>query len=449
MKFQNGGLKLKNPSKTGFTPIYDMINSASGHLELLTYSSLKGFMFTLNVNDVDSEYLKLSGVRFTTPVTSFILKFAVLSPLNDTQLPDYKGKSKATESEQSYYEEAKLQQMIWKNSIAGGRPEICPSVANFSLFNNENGKNLLTFFTRLGSKITPDAINIFKYLFNCLKNETTYGIGVIVMPKVEKSETFGDFIDMPNGINYYGFTMNTEYRNDAYANVIAQTVRLFIDTGVIHFDLHANNALVFLASDNKIKSVIIDFGRASNLNSGENDDYLPKDEKETILSIKKDYYHEFFKISQTNSDDEKRAFIFDVMNFISFKDNEKNQQLFNFSNPFHYQMIWFNDIISDRNSFIPVKAFDILKRNIISQGSSILPATIKGYEDQGLFVNFNRGINSFSVQFPVDLIPSCQDSGIGCSIMGGKTRNKKSRKTKKTKKSRKTKKTKKSRRYFN
>ena len=38
-----------------------MINSRSGTVNLLTYKSLKGFMFVLNVTEDDSEYLTLNG----------------------------------------------------------------------------------------------------------------------------------------------------------------------------------------------------------------------------------------------------------------------------------------------------------------------------------------------------------------------------------------------------
>ena len=145
MKKQRGGLKLKDSSKKGFKAVYDMINSPSGSLNLLTYKSLKGFMIFLNVSSSDSEYLTLNGGQFTKPVTSFILKFAVITPNNDEALPDYKGVQKSSESKESYFEEAKLQQSIWKSSISGGRPEICPAVANFCLFNNDNSKGLLQF----------------------------------------------------------------------------------------------------------------------------------------------------------------------------------------------------------------------------------------------------------------------------------------------------------------
>ena len=105
MKIQNGGLKLINPRKIGFEAVFDMINSNSGRLNLFTYNSLKGFMITLDVNENDSEYLSLEGIKFTKPVTSFILKFAIITHKNNKPLPIYKQHKKSSESEESYFEE--------------------------------------------------------------------------------------------------------------------------------------------------------------------------------------------------------------------------------------------------------------------------------------------------------------------------------------------------------
>ena len=90
MPKQYGGLKKKYPEKRGFKPVFDMINSPSAVITLLTYKSLKGFMICLDVSEEDSEYLTLSGSKFIKPVTSFILKFAVIAQENDTSLPVYK-----------------------------------------------------------------------------------------------------------------------------------------------------------------------------------------------------------------------------------------------------------------------------------------------------------------------------------------------------------------------
>ena len=83
MKVKRGGLKLKNINKKGFKALFDMINSASAKINLLTYSSLKGFMIELSVSEQASEYFSLKGNMFVEPVTNYILKFAVITKDND------------------------------------------------------------------------------------------------------------------------------------------------------------------------------------------------------------------------------------------------------------------------------------------------------------------------------------------------------------------------------
>ena len=450
MTQQKGGLKLRNPGKTGFTPIYDMINSPSSSLELLTYRSLKGFMITLNISPEETEYLGLYGVQFTKPITSFILKFAVITPNNDQSLPVFKKIKKSSESKDSYFNEAKLQQQTWKKSISGGRPEICPPVANFSLFDNSNSKDLLAFLqTKTSGTLKP----IVDYLLNCITSNSQYGIGVISMPKVEMSDTFGNFIDSPKNSNFYGIKVNNETKNDVYASVSSKIVRLFIDIGVIHFDLHSGNALVYKSNDNQINSLIIDFGRASNITNNIGDEYLTIVEKDKILNDKKTCYDELFKIGYDAPDDKKVKFITTVLDYISNEDHEKNQAIFQFSDRDRYQMDWYENIRD--NDTVKVKAFDLLKKSIeVSGTSSMLPATIVNYEKKGYLVNFNNNVDSFVVPFTtqpsiqsttepsIQSTKDCDDNpgSPGCTLSGGKKRTRKIRKNKQSRKIKKSRK---------
>jgi hypothetical protein len=421
MKNQKGGLKLKHPEKKGFQPIFDMMQSASAKISLLTYSSLKGFMIVLDVSPEDSEYVTLSGTRFTQPVTSFILKFAVITPSNDENLDPYKGVDKSSESSESYFEEAKLQQTIWKKSIRGARPELCPPVANFSIFDKDNSEKLVDYFKdSLGSKISQDASSIFRYLETCLFSGITQRtIGVIVMPRIQQSTTFGRFIEMPNGADFYGKIVETESINTAYANVAAQIARLFIDIGVVHFDLHSGNAMIYLTPDGEIKSVIIDFGRASNIMSDVEDEYLSVTEKTDMQEEKTKFFDTLLTMSLDSPDKDKRKFLLSITDYLADIDFTKNQQLFKFTDPQRYQMDWYREF--KRRSYMPVKAFDILKTSTEVTGQGVLPTTIKQYEREGSLVNFDRGLDSFIIPFP-----QCYAPG-GCTISGGK----KCRKTKK------------------
>jgi hypothetical protein len=446
MTIQLGGLKLIHSDKTGFTPIVDMINSSSSKLSLLTYKSLKGFMITLDVSEDDSEYLGLtSKYRFENPITSFILKFAVIAPQNDTSLPIYNKVDKSSESMESYYEEAKLQQTIWIKSITGGRPEMCPPVANFSLFDNHNSISLCQFFQ---SKTVGDARNVFDYLFNIIRTNTDYGIGVIIMPKVENSTTFGNLIYAPSE------NISKRVKGDAYASVSAKIARLFIEIGVIHFDLHSGNALVYFNPDNTVGSLIIDFGRASNIMSAKPDDYLNIDEKAKIIIEKNNYYNQILSMSDSVPDIYKKDYMFSVLSYIADLDYKKNQSMFNLSDPTRYQMDWFESYPTE---IVPVKAFNILKQSITTEELKISPITIKTYLSKNFILNLNRNISTFMVNFPGQALPiasqvqasvvsqpPCDEEVPGkCAISGGKRRrrtkiNIKHKKTRKNRKSRKS-----------
>jgi len=441
MKIQKGGLKLKDTSKKGFEAVFDMINSNSGRLNLFTYNSLKGFMIMLDVNEDDSEYLTLEGNKFTKPVTSFILKFAIITPDNNKPLPIYKQNKKSSESEESYFEEAKLQHRVWKTSIQGGRPELCPPVANFSLFDNDNSKKILQF---LKGKSIGDTKDIFIYLSRYIDTNLDSKIGIIVMPRVEKSTTFRDFIYKTDiGTNFYGLVIEQKHKDIANAYVASQISRLFIDIGVIHFDLHMKNALIYLTPNNEIRCLLIDFGRASDIMNSDNDEHLDVIKKDEMIIMKNKFFHSLFDVyddDDIDDDNKKRAFILEVLDNIAKIDKETNQEMYVYSDPNSYQMEWYEDF--PRNSHIPVDAFDILKKTTNVEGTKITPDTIKKYEKKGSLVKFSNEPSDFFVEFPD--VQLCTDNREGCLVMGGRKSKtyKKYKKYKKHIKTRRLKKTK-------
>jgi hypothetical protein len=381
MKSQKGGLKLINPSKTGFTPIYDMINSPGADVQLLTFSSLKGFMLTLNISRDYSEYVKLkihkNSARFTEPVTSFILKIAVIMRHGDkTLVPDYHGIVKASESRNSYFEEAKLQQNIWKKSITGGRKEICPPIANFSLFDPDNSINVLTLlFSKTNNNKVKDVI---QYLLNQINSNAS--IGIITMPMVEKSVTFYDFITYPVGDNFYGKTIQSEDETEAYCCVITQLIKLFIFIGVVHYDLHMNNALIYLSEEGKLNCLLIDFGRASNIMEDIDDDYMSIADKEDARTEKENYLNQLLTFENQN---DKKRLITIILDYLLHLTHNS-------------QMLWAKYFPKNKNEIV----FDNLKNQYMTEGISILPGTIRKYEHDGFFPNFNEP-NNFLATCPM------------------------------------------------
>lgn len=241
-----GGLKLKNPSKQGFTPVMDMIEK--GRLSLLTAASLKGFMIKLDVDKADSEYAKLDDTgTFREPVVSYILKMVVIKDRVEriADLVMNKVIHKFSDTYESLFEEAKVQQTIWENSIIGGADEICPSVANLAFFTDTDLLETMRNKAKTDANPDPKLELVLTYLI-----ENQYQVGVLTMPTVTDSKTLGQFCRQNQ--------QNLEMVTDAKVSVAVNVIRLFLQ-GVIHLDLHMGNALVF-ETNKGISSRLIDFG---------------------------------------------------------------------------------------------------------------------------------------------------------------------------------------------
>ena len=308
------------------------------------------------------------------------------------------------------------------------------------MFNNDNSKSLLQF---LKDKSIGDTKDIFIYLSDYIDKNVNSEIGIIVMPRVEKSTTFIDFIyKKPIGTNFYGLEIEQEHKDIATAYVAAQISRLFIDIGVIHFDLHMKNALIYLTPNKEIRCLLIDFGRASDIMNDKDDEHLIRVEKKEMIIKKKDFFDSLFDVyddDDNDDDNKKRAFILEVLDNIAEIDKETNQYMYVYSNPDSYQMEWYEDF--PRNSHVPVDAFDILKKITSVEGTKITPNTIGKYEKKGFLVNFDTDISNFIVPFPD--VQLCSDNSEGCLVMGGR----KTKTYKKQSKQSKTRRIKKTRKY--
>jgi hypothetical protein len=236
---------------------------------------------------------------------------------------------------------------------------------------------------------------------------------------------------------------------------------------VIHFDLHTGNALIYLSRGQEIKSFIIDFGRVSNIKNGIEDEYLTRDEKVELQKKIEENFDELVSISSSADDNTKYDFVTTIIDEITALDKEKNQALFTFDDPDAYQMNWYEDVVKNDPDMreIIIKAFDILKRDFTSEGTRLLPNTIKEYIKKGYLPNLDLGVDSFVNTFSALQTSSassassssasssssssprsddCDEESGMCTISGGKnrktkrskpkTRRNRNRKTRKQKK---------------
>ena len=416
--------RLPQPSELrDIERIRNMLNSPGSTIEMLTCGSAKGFMFEMTVDPRHSEFYNPGGQR----ITSFIVKLAVTSQQNDEELDDYvpvnRGGTpvgKSTESEESYFQEAKIQQDVWMSTVAGNRLPISPPIVSFSLFNNENGKNFLTFLNYKVKK--PKSVHTVKYLRRVLQNPD-YGLGMIIMSKVLHSDTFESFLDLPRSrqASFQGVQVTDQVVSEVYAKLVSKIVRLYIEVGVIHFDLHLKNALVYLNGGNSLNVYIIDYGRASDVKDATTNEYLGPAEKRPLYAKSKALHTAVLKLCHPGkhappTPEAKIKFISDVIDPLRTIEHVKSQQLYGNPDTYpygRYQFDWMEEITpmlaqmttrrtaqATRELFngIAVMAFDNLCREItvdIERGSHLSHATL-----QQRCVNFDRGDPSdFQTEF--------------------------------------------------
>lgn len=411
MKKQSGGLKLKDPSKTGFQPILDMMKRPSARLGVLAYASLKGFMLNLEVDPDDSEYYQLINGSFSTPVTSFIMKLTILTPGYGHRLPDFgKNVKKKSETALSYFEEAKLQQMIWKRSVESGHPEICPSIGNFSMFNQLDAIILLRSMASI-SRTDQLMQQVITYITR--NTRTDDGLGIILMPKVNRSVTLAHF----DNLFRQGDHVEEEWMVNAIACVAAKVAWLFVDLNVIHYDMHSNNALVILDMDTTVRCQLIDFGVASDLRDGNNDTQLTSAQKKSLMKLTAPVFR-LMILEDVATDDERRNRIVQLMKFIHEKDLQNNRERYKkemaqmtswfavFMNSPDYKLpkselfsTLFNPEIA---AIIQLKTYNILRNLLQVKVDRNLVQELQEYERSGQLVNFNNtNLMNYYVQLSV------------------------------------------------
>jgi hypothetical protein len=410
-----GGVKKRYPEKTGITAIINML--IKGKVQLLSDSSLSGIIFQLNVNNEDSEYMDLSDGKFVIPVTDYVFKVACISKNPIRGSYDFGGRNKKIEYEGDFLIEAKLQQKIWIESISGGRPSLCPSIVDVLFFDNGDSSNSVggsgsgsgsgdeeeeyasTPLTRDTSNWTTyDSAEIkeivreqldedtdtdadediydenneypgkdFLHLFsknlegeektnmesitqtfsNVFKRNKFLKMGIIVMPMINQSSTLRESILT---------TTNPVMSSNIKSSIISKIIRLFIDIGVIHMDLHTNNALVYLNRDGLIDTTIIDFGRASDITDGVSDKYLDSIMKLQLMERKTEFLNELETLNLTSPDSEKIRYITRVVKFMKSIMNLLNVEINNKMGPIFSYL--------SHSPEIGLESFNILKTTI-------------------------------------------------------------------------------------
>jgi hypothetical protein len=234
----------------------------NGVTDVLTVESSVGFILTVKVpQNVIALHSgpSINGMKMTTKIREYLLKITVMYTRQDMLIPinllknDYfelivSSYPKSTETANKFYDEAIIQQKLWSESIVGAKDPVCPNVYGISY----DCGDLL--FGNLPPLLKKDNITKYPVVYDYLKKCHDEGLilGAILMEYIPNSKTLQDVIN----------DSDMRKSDKACINAGAQVVRLFLNYGIIHCDLHTSNVIV----DESGMAYIIDFASVINLN---------------------------------------------------------------------------------------------------------------------------------------------------------------------------------------
>ena len=262
----SGGVEQKNPSISSFQAVLDMIRAEGATLTNISYSSLKGFVFRLDIpNPENTQFFTLNSDKtaFTKPVVSLILKIEILSEKVEKLEPLDIGRfryTKETDNATDFYNEAKTQQDIYRNTVWPNGLPITLSVADFSYFDIDHSYTLLDELYKIASN------DISQFVLDYLKKELISNIGMAnygltVYPRKLGMVT----MELANtGFNeLHKIEISKAYKlNCLYA--LAENIVLFVKLKKINYDCHLGNVManpIDTNPDTLDRAHLIDFGR--------------------------------------------------------------------------------------------------------------------------------------------------------------------------------------------
>ena len=171
----------------------------------------------------------------------------------------------------------------------------------------------------------------------------------------KSSITLYEFLKLPDGSFFQGLEVNKDQKNRAYSLIISCVMRLFW-AGIIHFDLHVKNFLLYVDEDGVLQGKIIDLGNSIIFTTGTNK-FIPNRADIDILLAGLEKYKTGI-IGDVGSDTfiRKKDFVVDLLNMIKGFDTKGNHQVFRTTDRFdisipagqddhtNCQMSWWQDV---------------------------------------------------------------------------------------------------------
>lgn len=258
-----GGLRQKNTEISSWQSVWIMINIPGAQIEIISYTSLSGLIFRLDIpEDTDPSLIQFYGLNdskndFDKPVYSLVFKFLLIGSSSSISHLDIgegnKKIVKKTESLHDCVKEAYTQQKIYSHTIFPAGCPITVSVVDFSVFNESSSGHLLK---KLLTIVSPNKENITKRCLTYLYHNSVESIklGLTTMELIQTTD-FKPLHDIQS-IDRTIFSMDTEY-------AIAQIIILCLNLKIINYDCHGYNVLGNINPPDRVteRSVLIDFGK--------------------------------------------------------------------------------------------------------------------------------------------------------------------------------------------
>jgi serine/threonine protein kinase len=293
-------------------------------------NSRKSVLVELNVPSKRSFFnvQRKIGEKFDLPVTDYFFKFVVISDDESEYIGDLFGDSKYTTIMDNYFNEVRHQDLIWKKTYSSSHGAICSPVLYDNYMDAEDAINVIDYIL----EFCPDLKGLH-FLKDVFENNPNYYMGIISSQLFQDVNTLNDYCIR----SYCDHSDEDDHNYDVefiLIDVLANIIRIYIDMGIIHYDLHKDNILV---KCDMTKCYIVDFDLSTKVS-------------ETDKRYKK-HRDQFIKLSsnENSSISAKKDFVVNTLKYIIVKHNEIYDQ-----DVENHLENWCGEFLKDRNLMLNV-----------------------------------------------------------------------------------------------
>jgi hypothetical protein len=274
LKIMKGGVFKIDDNISTWEAINKMMDVEGAKLEHISYSSLSGFIFKLDIPHgnapefITSDEITAGNLVYNKPVHSLIFKLAIIGDNNTprvyttyTSINNEKI-NKQSEFLKDYENEYNVQNSIYFNTLYPNGSNICPGVIDITIFKFFKGNeynNIVNFINKL-NEITiegnkgNECRKMLKYFEN-VNLRRDIGLGIITMEFVDDKK-YKLLKELRNEVTKMNKDVSIYENNCLYA--LAELIVLFIKLKIINYDSHVGNIFGNISGG---RPLLIDFGR--------------------------------------------------------------------------------------------------------------------------------------------------------------------------------------------